>query len=144
MAYCTGCGKELKPGVRFCTACGKPVPNVNTDASASVPGPSPQPPKKKKSKALPILLISLVVLLLAGAALWWFVLRDAGDDTDDDARDEKTEQADTEKLPAASVSFAHKADGDQEYAVITGKSDNGDELWTVETGTYGISQLDRV
>ena len=145
MAYCTGCGKELKPGVRFCTACGKPVPGADGAAPASVPRPAPNPqPQKGKSKALPVILITLAVLLLAGAALWWFVLRDADKPDDDADRGEKTEQADTKKTPAGSVSFSHKADGDKEYAVITGKSDKGDELWTVETGSYGISQLDRV
>lgn len=141
MAFCTGCGKELKPGVRFCTACGKPVPGA---APVPRPAPASQPPQEKKSRALPIILIALIVLLLAGAALWWFVLRDADEPDDDTDHGEKTEQTEAKKTPAGSVSFSHEADGDKEYAVITGKDDKGDELWTVETDAYGISQLDRV
>lgn len=141
MAFCTGCGKELKPGVRFCTACGKPVPGA---APVPRPAPASQPPQEKKSRALPIILITLIVLLLAGVALWWFVLRDADKPDDDTDHGEKTEQTEAKKTPAGSVSFSHEADGDKEYAVITGKDDKGDELWTVETDAYGISQLDRV
>ena len=36
--FCTGCGATLKPGVRFCNLCGKPVP-----AAAASPDATPAP-----------------------------------------------------------------------------------------------------
>ena len=147
MAFCTGCGSELKEGVRFCTACGKPVPGAAVPRpGAASRQPQPQPPKKRKSKALPIILVSVLVLALAAAAVWWFFLRGADDDDDDDRR-EKTEQSDSttkEAVSADTVAFAHKCANEEEYAVITGCDADGSELWEVETGHYGVSQLDRV
>lgn len=36
-SFCVHCGAPLKPGVRFCTACGKPVPAARPDAAPAAP-----------------------------------------------------------------------------------------------------------
>ena len=154
MRYCTGCGAQLRDDQQFCTVCGKPVPDApGQEKAASDPAsvnaferrdvPPAPAPRKKRSKALPIILISVLILALAAAAVWFFLLRDVEDDEDDE--DEKTEQTDTDKeaVFADTVSFSHKFEDEKEYAVITGYADE-DELWEVETGRYGASQVDRV
>lgn len=62
MRYCTHCGKEIKPGTKFCTNCGtaftenadKKEHKVNTN-------------KKKSNKAVLLIAVSIVILLVVGA-----------------------------------------------------------------------------
>lgn len=172
MRFCTNCGREVADGQRFCTACGQdmfadaPVQRPRAAAQqvrqpeAPYPGPAvyddgwdqlpPHVPKKRSNLPL-IILVAVLALLLAGLAVWFFLLRDKGDD---DASGEAQQTEQTEQEPAVSfapdtpiaadVTFDHTWDGGGEYAVISGTDATGKVLWKVETPRFGTAQLARV
>ena len=60
--YCGKCGKELKPGDRFCPSCGSPAPK-----------PGPNGPGGGKNRGLiAALLIAALLLGAAGGAFWYW------------------------------------------------------------------------
>ncbi len=80
--YCQKCGTRLDEGMRFCPSCGAQCPparpqNAYAGASnapaqgnsgAAYPGyASPAKPARKKSLAIPIIIMLVICLLLAGA-----------------------------------------------------------------------------
>jgi uncharacterized membrane protein YvbJ len=74
---CSKCGKALVPGVKFCTACGAPSPLVTAPPPAVSPPIQPRvqaqsPPKKKGRKILVFVVSAIVLLAVAGAALYFF------------------------------------------------------------------------
>lgn len=76
MAFCPNCGNELKPGVKFCTNCGKPVDNKPQEAPKPQPTPSQttntttktksKTKSKKPIKIGPIVIIIIFVFVLMG------------------------------------------------------------------------------
>ena len=55
MAKCSSCGTEISDGVRFCSACGRPVSNTDDVATISLPptSASPLPPRPPSSSRPP-------------------------------------------------------------------------------------------
>lgn len=74
--FCGKCGQEIKDDINFCGSCGAPVDNSQTTirpiskvqpniipASPTVPQYIPAYPKKIKYSALPVIILSIVLLL---------------------------------------------------------------------------------
>lgn len=92
--YCMNCGKPLKDGARFCTACGAPVQPVGTQQTEvqknAVPPthhggtaqydmggahtPLPQKPRKPKKQSNVTLIVALLALAVATAVVVGLVL----------------------------------------------------------------------
>jgi hypothetical protein len=73
MVFCTSCGKEVSPGVKFCENCGTPV--EQTPASPAPPA-TPSAPVTMAKKP-PVASRTLVIMAVAGVicliAVAWFV-----------------------------------------------------------------------
>lgn len=84
---CSGCGTKLPSGIRFCTACGKPVDSAVAQPTPQPeptpqpkptpqPAPSPQKPApspqddSKKGKGVKTAMIAILILAAAGAAVF--------------------------------------------------------------------------
>lgn len=63
--FCPKCGKELKPGAKFCNGCGA---SLEGTPQAALDNRSPKP-KKRKGAVTVLLLILAVFLLLGGGAV---------------------------------------------------------------------------
>ena len=77
MVFCTSCGKEVRPGVKFCKNCGTPVEQI--PASPAPPAASPVPvtmagKPPASSGTLVIVFIAGVICLIAVAWLVGFPL----------------------------------------------------------------------
>ena len=83
--YCRFCGKENKPGAKFCTGCGKRI-IVNTQSilrksekwsqqDESSPKIFKERGKNKKSKALLFLLVMFIIVLIVGCIIATFFIR---------------------------------------------------------------------
>jgi len=95
--FCPKCGKELRPGIKFCSSCGfvikqKPqqeiqpesvVESIPTPSSSSSPPPPPPPPPSTskgsgcgKGCLIGCLIFFLINLLIVGLLIgggWWFL-----------------------------------------------------------------------
>ena len=77
MAFCNGCGKELKPNDIYCTACGRPInqsqsPSFNKNSKGDQPQILPIQPITQKTNSAVI--IGLILLAMAsGAAIYGFL-----------------------------------------------------------------------
>ena len=112
--FCNKCGQEIKPGAKFCTKCGTPVPQVQQPApeqpakpKKAQPAPeqlakpkkaqpAPEQPVKKKKPVFVILVIILVILLLVcGGLVGYYITQIRGNDdtvvSDDNDKDKDTE-----------------------------------------------------
>ena len=105
--YCVKCGKELRDGAQFCTACGAEQKrrgpeggapkDLMTDRSVEVYRPVPE---KKKGNGLLVAAIIALVLVLAALAVLIFLLPSAGKkDEDNDKEDVIADSGDTENDP---------------------------------------------
>lgn len=76
--YCKKCGNQLNESDKFCNNCGEPngVQSVET---------SNNQPSKKSNKTI-IIIISLIVAVAAGVAVWYFIFNDS--DKKDKSSDE--------------------------------------------------------
>jgi hypothetical protein len=77
MAFCTSCGKEITPDMKFCESCGTPVeqgPGVPTVGTLVQPPRQPQVTASPPKKPTPVIWIAgIVVVLLVIAAGGYFV-----------------------------------------------------------------------
>lgn len=112
--FCNKCGQEIKPGAKFCTKCGTPVPQVQQPApeqpakpKKAQPAPeqpakpkkaqpAPEQPVKKKKPVFVILVIILVILLLVcGGLVGYYITQIRGNDdtvvSDDNDKDKDSE-----------------------------------------------------
>lgn len=73
--FCTQCGAKNADDARFCEQCGAPLrPAAAPPASPAAPPPiAPQPATAERSRAALWALAAMSVLLVAAAALAWFV-----------------------------------------------------------------------
>ncbi|YAL83358.1 zinc-ribbon domain-containing protein [Dermacoccaceae bacterium W4C1] len=92
MKYCTQCGQQSSPEVKFCTNCGAPLTQQSAplnvfpqqQATGATPAAGSTPPKKKGGGALaPLLVIGVALLALAVVAATMFFNRDEGDEQAD-------------------------------------------------------------
>ncbi|MCI5516957.1 MAG: zinc-ribbon domain-containing protein [Roseburia sp.] len=122
--FCNKCGQEIKPGAKFCTKCGTPVPQVQQPApeqpakpkkaqpapeqpakpkkAQSAPKqsvtPEQEPPKKNKKPVFVILVIILVILLfVCGGLVGYYITQIRGND-DTVVSDDNDKDKDTESL----------------------------------------------
>lgn len=71
MNYCPYCGKKIVANAKFCKNCGKSlIPNVQAANNATIQNTVTKP---KKNKTFVIVLVSLVLLLIAGIAATLFI-----------------------------------------------------------------------
>lgn len=99
--FCNKCGQEIKPGAKFCTKCGTPVPQVQQPApeqpaKPKKAQPAPEQPVKKKKPVFVILVIILVILLLVcGGLVGYYITQIRGNDdtvvSDDNDKDKDSE-----------------------------------------------------
>jgi cytoskeletal protein RodZ len=64
--YCRGCGRQLRPGLQFCTECGRPAEAVSPPGS---PRPGRGRPGRRPSQALLLALAVPVVAALAAVVI---------------------------------------------------------------------------
>lgn len=70
MAFCAGCGRELKDDARFCTKCGRQTVSSGADSSALVSGVDKE--RSRTGKTITALLTVLV--LMGGTVIAYFVV----------------------------------------------------------------------
>jgi hypothetical protein len=73
MVFCTSCGKEVSPGVKFCENCGTPVEQTPVSPAPSAIPSVPVPIAKKppaSARTLVIVAVAGIICLIAAA---WFV-----------------------------------------------------------------------
>lgn len=86
MKYCTQCGHQSSPQVKFCTNCGAPLAQQSAplnvfphqQATGATPAAGSTPPKKKGGALAPLLVIGVALLALAVVAATMFFNRDEG------------------------------------------------------------------
>lgn len=108
--FCEKCGNPINDNELFCSNCGKAIereekPKVNNAPEASkfnapiMPQPPmPEKPKKKNSKLPIIIIAAILVIAIAAGAVWFFVLRDKGSDSDS-KKDSKAGKETTDTVP---------------------------------------------
>ncbi len=75
--FCPSCGKESAPGAKFCTECGKRLPE-EAKQSSDLSQVTPPPPKNKSRLPLILLIVLLVAVLAVGGKLLSGVLSGGG------------------------------------------------------------------
>lgn len=92
--FCINCGKAIKDGAKFCVYCGAKQETVENKEEANVTvaekpvkekkvkekkvkePKAPKEPKEKSSKKLPLIIaLAALVLIIGGAAVWFFCIR---------------------------------------------------------------------
>lgn len=92
--------------------------------------------KHKKAWIIALILMSSAVLMLTGCT---------GKDSTISKEDMVSEMPnETEETKATSVKFEHFQEAGNEYAVIRGLDDSGQELWVYTTEKYSQTELNRV
>ena len=142
--FCPKCGKELKPGTKFCNGCGAPLEKGSGGSEKDMK------PKKGKKAPVVLLLVLAVLLLLGGGAFAAYKLdlfdsfwdpaqkeagtgRDKEDDEeedrkprdDEDDEDEKREDEDDDEKPGGDEGLEDGKPGDDEER--EGDEEEGDE-----------------
>ena len=118
MKKCFKCNQEMPESEKFCMKCGadlsqEPAPEAATQPTA--------PDKTKKSKGklaafllggVGLLIIGVVVVAVIGAGIWWFFLRDSGQQTNNQTTgtEELKLEADLEITKRIPTAFYNNAD----------------------------------
>jgi hypothetical protein len=73
MAFCTSCGKEVSPGVKFCENCGTPVEQIPVAPAPPAVPTAPVTMAKKPPASSRTLLIGAIAGIMILIAVAWFV-----------------------------------------------------------------------
>jgi hypothetical protein len=73
MAFCTSCGKEVSPGVKFCENCGTPVEQTPVAPAPPAVPTAPATMAKKPPSSSRTLLIGAIAGIIILIAVAWFV-----------------------------------------------------------------------
>lgn len=152
--FCEKCGNPINDNELFCSNCGKAIereekPKVNNAPEASkfnapiMPQPPmPEKPKKKNSKLPIIIIAAILVIAIAAGAVWFFVLRDKGSDSDS-KKDSKAGKETTDTVPVDAYDEDDTNDTNEDtflsfdlngvtYQLPASVSDFTDNGWTLD------------
>lgn len=162
--FCEKCGNPINDNELFCSNCGKAIereekPKVNNAPEASkfnapiMPQPPmPEKPKKKNSKLPIIIIAAILVIAIAAGAVWFFVLRDKGSDSDS-KKDSKAGKETTDTVPVDAYDEDDTNDTNEDtflsfdlngitYQLPASVSDFTDNGWTPDGEDYYDYDLD--
>lgn len=162
--FCVKCGNPINDNELFCSNCGKAIereekPKVNNAPEASkfnapiMPQPPmPEKPKKKNSKLPIIIIAAILVIAIAAGAVWFFVLRDKGSDSDS-KKDSKAGKETTDTVPVDAYDEDDTNDTNEDtflsfdlngitYQLPASVSDFTDNGWTLDDEDYNDYDLD--
>lgn len=141
---CPHCGKEIRANAIFCVECGRrlePIPEP--------PKPDLKPSKPPKNSKKIFLAVGIIGALAVGigAGIYLSKKNPPGPGVDQNSYgttsvEPSTTSASTDSKKAVDVNFQNFYKNSKEYAILTGKDENGEELWTVKTESHAAAELD--
>lgn len=141
--FCKNCGSEIQEGSKFCVTCGQKVDDTTESIQQTVSKPVAQPVAQSASQSagnrkLIIVIIAIAAVFLIVAIIFGvLVLNKLGDnDSDDDKKDIKTEEAIDEDISDASVEDVDVEDAEDVEDDSDETNDEGDAAGSDDLKAY--------